>query len=333
MGIVRYRCEEYAGRHTPLVTPEIFETVQRLLRAKNLAGERSRRHSHYLKGSVICARCGHRLGIGEYKGRGGAYDYFYCLGRHRNPSSCDLPYLRREQVEAVVEDEWKTVQLSEETEGDVRQGLIADLIREREGAASKIGAVQKRLASIERQRRVWAEKIGNGSIPDDVGREKQSRLSRELLKAQHDLAQLTASADDFSQVVIDTLSITTNCHTAYMQADDALRREWVQVFFEYIKVDVDRVAERQLRRPFNHLLGPVVRSAYQRPRTEPTGSQACDRAPELAGSPVTDRELVPLGAGLSNDLLVETMGFEPTTPALQRRCSSQLSYVPGAWTA
>ena len=27
--------------------------------------------------------------------------------------------------------------------------------------------------------------------------------------------------------------------------------------------------------------------------------------------------------------LVETMGLEPTTPALQRRCSSQLSYVPG----
>ena len=28
--------------------------------------------------------------------------------------------------------------------------------------------------------------------------------------------------------------------------------------------------------------------------------------------------------------VVETMGFEPTTPCLQSRCSSQLSYVPGA---
>src|SRR5205814_642701 len=27
-------------------------------------------------------------------------------------------------------------------------------------------------------------------------------------------------------------------------------------------------------------------------------------------------------------LLVETMGLEPTTPCLQSRCSSQLSYVP-----
>ena len=27
-------------------------------------------------------------------------------------------------------------------------------------------------------------------------------------------------------------------------------------------------------------------------------------------------------------VLVETMGLEPTTPCLQSRCSSQLSYVP-----
>ena len=27
-------------------------------------------------------------------------------------------------------------------------------------------------------------------------------------------------------------------------------------------------------------------------------------------------------------LLVETMGLEPTTPGLQSRCSSRLSYVP-----
>jgi hypothetical protein len=28
--------------------------------------------------------------------------------------------------------------------------------------------------------------------------------------------------------------------------------------------------------------------------------------------------------------MVETMGLEPTTPCLQSRCSSQLSYVPWA---
>ena len=32
--------------------------------------------------------------------------------------------------------------------------------------------------------------------------------------------------------------------------------------------------------------------------------------------------------GGGDDGVVETMGFEPTTPGLQSRCSARLSYVP-----
>ena len=35
------------------------------------------------------------------------------------------------------------------------------------------------------------------------------------------------------------------------------------------------------------------------------------------------RQMMPL-----TSTFVETMGLEPTTPCLQSRCSSQLSYVP-----
>jgi hypothetical protein len=33
--------------------------------------------------------------------------------------------------------------------------------------------------------------------------------------------------------------------------------------------------------------------------------------------------------GIYLDFCVEMMGLEPTTPCLQSRCSSQLSYIPG----
>ena len=36
----------------------------------------------------------------------------------------------------------------------------------------------------------------------------------------------------------------------------------------------------------------------------------------------------PVECALTCGNVVETMGFEPTTPCLQSRCSSQLSYVP-----
>ena len=48
----------YQGSHEPLVSEEIFAKVQSMLEAKALAGERTRKHEHYLKGTLACGRCG-----------------------------------------------------------------------------------------------------------------------------------------------------------------------------------------------------------------------------------------------------------------------------------
>lgn len=44
MGIVRYRGALYPGKHQPLTTPETWHEVQRILSAKNIAGEKDREH-------------------------------------------------------------------------------------------------------------------------------------------------------------------------------------------------------------------------------------------------------------------------------------------------
>jgi hypothetical protein len=71
------------GQHTPLVERETFERVQQLLEARALAGDRSRKHQHYLKGSVFCGRCGSRLFYNPVRGNGGSYIYFTCQARQR----------------------------------------------------------------------------------------------------------------------------------------------------------------------------------------------------------------------------------------------------------
>ncbi len=48
----------------------------------------------------------------------------------------------------------------------------------------------------------------------------------------------------------------------------------------------------------------------------------------LASPSVSRRPPGASHSALTRDFSVETMGFEPTTPCLQSRCSNQLSYVP-----
>jgi hypothetical protein len=46
-----------------------------------------------------------------------------------------------------------------------------------------------------------------GSIPDDIGREKQNELTRQLVRARHDLAELEAASTDIQETLNDALDI------------------------------------------------------------------------------------------------------------------------------
>ena len=112
-GIVTFQGVDYAGKHEPLVSSEVFEKVQEVLALHNLAGERHWRHEHYLKGTIYCAKCGGRLSLTHATGRrGGKYVYFFCLGRRRNGDACWQKALQVDLVEQLVEDFWQSVRMS-----------------------------------------------------------------------------------------------------------------------------------------------------------------------------------------------------------------------------
>jgi hypothetical protein len=106
LGVITWHGVEHPGKHPALIDPAIFATVQQLLEQRRTAGDKTRKHHHYLSGSLRCGRCGQRLLYGFGSGRMGTrYDYFF-LARHPVGKSCDLPYLPADQVERAVEDQW-----------------------------------------------------------------------------------------------------------------------------------------------------------------------------------------------------------------------------------
>src|SRR5450759_5203802 len=61
LGYVTFKGVEYQGRHQPLVPPSMYDSVQAVLKAHDVSGEKTRVHHHYLKGSIFCGDCGSRL--------------------------------------------------------------------------------------------------------------------------------------------------------------------------------------------------------------------------------------------------------------------------------
>jgi site-specific DNA recombinase len=61
LGVVKYRGMEYRSKHEPLISPELFARVQRVLDERGEHALKPRRHQHYLRGLLTCARYGPRL--------------------------------------------------------------------------------------------------------------------------------------------------------------------------------------------------------------------------------------------------------------------------------
>src|SRR5664280_431314 len=73
--------------------------------------------------------------------------------------------------------------------------------------------------------------------------------------------------------------------------------------------------------PTSSLSSPVSRPCQDRVKTRSRRDKPRDRGSSREG---------PMDAKpLTWTYSVEMMGLEPTTPCLQSRCSSQLSYIPG----
>src|SRR5262245_12006733 len=60
------------------------------------------------------------------------------------------------------------------------------------------------------------------------------------------------------------------------------------------------------------------------PEAEPRAARCCPKGPERSGGVADPR----CEQACEHTPSVELMGLEPTTPCLQSRCSSQLSYSP-----
>ncbi len=70
-GVVRWRGVDRDGAHPPLVSRKLYDTVQGVLDAHSSGGERSWKHDHYLKGTLVCAECGSKMYYALAKGRFG----------------------------------------------------------------------------------------------------------------------------------------------------------------------------------------------------------------------------------------------------------------------
>jgi site-specific DNA recombinase len=260
-GLVRYRGVLYPGKHEPLTKPETWHEVQRLLAAKNFAGEKDREYPHYLKGIIYCGQCGARLIVCHAKGRGGTYPYFICIGRQRDKASCNQRAIRIEVAEVAIASHYTTVQLPDADVTRLRSYLGDELDKLRKDAERERIAQTRRLGQLEGERKKLLDAHYADAIPLDLLKSEQDRLTAEIANAEGRLTEVEGDFQKAEANLARALTRAGDCAAAYSEANEGLRRQFNMAFFKRLLLSDEDEVTSELAAPFNVILGEELRRA------------------------------------------------------------------------
>ncbi len=244
---------EYDGKHQALVDEITWNRVQDVLAGRRIAGDRSWRHEHYLKGTLFCARCESRLGFGYAKGRGGTYAYFFCLGRNKKRTDCDLPYLPAELMEVKVIRHWQQRHLAPDLIELVRSSVTEERAERKQKDEKLLVTQRRRLQKLERQRQKLIDAYLAEAIPVADLKQRQQALAVEQRDAERLIELASVNHALFEERLQIALGLLEHCDRLYIGGSEKDRRALNQAFFSELYMDKDGVKRAILSSPFAEL--------------------------------------------------------------------------------
>jgi site-specific DNA recombinase len=252
IGIVTRGGVKREGRHEAIIDRDTFEKVQTVLATHRRSGDRTKKHFHYLKGSIFCQHCGRRLVYGRHRGNGGVYEYFSCLSHQARRPSCGARHLPVEGVEKAIEDYYREIQLTPEQTEQVRQDVRA-LVEDRLAIARKESEQHsRRLRTLQDEQQKLVQLYYKGGVSEEVLQAEQTRIESERTQAERLVKAASHEAADVLDALDDALAIVGRCHETYLEASPMLRRLMNQVIFHRILIRTEDI-EGDLQPVFGHI--------------------------------------------------------------------------------
>ncbi len=238
--------ELYKGEHEPILDKELFDSVQAVLDLNRTKGTRDCKHNFMLRGYLYC-KCGSML-TGEIKtknyknGKSQQFAYYGCKSRKKS-KDCSRTYIAMNKIEDMVADLFKNVQFSDEFKKIVlseAKKIIAE-IRDTESDEEKI--IRQRIARLNLRMKNAEDDRFDRVITREHFTQVYERIKAELDEANIELSKLSKDHSKTVKVLDELLAFTDDVQNSYLEADNELKRRYLQIFFEKVIVNNGEIVD------------------------------------------------------------------------------------------
>jgi DNA invertase Pin-like site-specific DNA recombinase len=233
IGLMRIRKtgETFGANHEPLVSTEVFETVQALLAGKRV--DRKNRHAFPFSRIARCATCRYSLIAERRKG----HVYYRCHNRpFKNPPACPPTSVREEYIDEAILESLAEVDLSDKEMALARVTLDSKrkALEQAQGAMSQ--AFRLQLEQIESRLAKLVDLVADGTVDKALFAAKQNALLLERADIQEKLTDTQHGSRRALESLEKTVELAKSPSMLYKTASPEKKRELVKTLLSDLVV-------------------------------------------------------------------------------------------------
>lgn len=254
MGVIKVKDANFNGLHEPLVSPEQFDEVRKVLRGR--LQQKIRKHSFKFRRLLRCQFCGYSL-IGELqKGK----VYYRCHSK-----KCPTKGVTESHVESLLINTFKSCELHLD---EVK--VITDIAREekdnfKDTAQETIKILNLQITNAKDRIDRLIDYYVDGGLTKEVFEERKEKLLFEIKSKEASISKLSVSSGDGVEKTIQFLELTKSLVTSYIMGNEEEKRNLVQIVTSNLYVEGKKLWVA-MRIPFSEVQNssPVLLGCHPR---------------------------------------------------------------------
>ncbi len=174
LGFIKHKGEWFDGKFEPILSPALFEAVQKVLRTKERPRKRKIKHDFPFTGLFRCAECGSMISAQWATGKSGnRYRYYRCSKKR---GRCSQPYIQEVELARQIKARLQTISLCDEYT-DWMLNKVKEWEREETSSSqSEVQNLSENIKAAEAKIEKLVSTYLDGDIPKEIYLKKKDEI-------------------------------------------------------------------------------------------------------------------------------------------------------------